>query len=469
MNPNIAASKNTDDTVIALASGAGRAAVAVIRVSGARTREVLNALCGALPEPRHASLRRLHDPKSGGLLDRGLVLWFPAPASFTGEDMAELQVHGSRAVIREVIDAALTVEGTRLAEPGEFARRAFENGRLDLTEVEGLADLVNAETEAQRRQALAQADGSLRTLYECWRTELLKAQALMEAGLDFSDEGDVVADVTVKSEAIVAGLLAAISEHLADKRGECLRDGFRVVIAGPPNAGKSSLLNALARRDVAIVSEEAGTTRDVIEVHLDLAGIPVLLIDTAGLREAEGKVEAEGVRRAIARVEEADLVVWLVDATDPQWTPPPGFRGSRAVSIELDAVPPQIDAVPLQIPTIQVLNKRDLAPEMAVPDGVVAISAKTGACLDLLLKLFEEHAISATTSDSAAPLLTRTRHRVELESAHDALSRFMDKSLIPELKAEELRVAARHLGRLTGHIDVEDVLGAIFAEFCIGK
>ena len=460
---------SAQDTIVALASGAGRAAVAVIRVSGARTRDVLEALCGDLPEPRHASLRRLHDPRSGALLDRGLVLWFSAPSSFTGEDMAELQVHGSRAVIREMIDAALTVEGTRLAEPGEFARRAFENGRLDLTEVEGLADLVNAETEAQRRQALAQSEGSLRALYEGWRAELLKAQALMEAGLDFADEGDVVADVAVKSEAIVAGLLQSISHHLADRRGERLRDGFRVVIAGPPNAGKSSLLNALARRDVAIVSEEAGTTRDVIEVHLDLAGVPVLLIDTAGLREASGAVEAEGVRRALARAEEADLVLWLVDATDPQWTPPAGFRGSGSFPVS-DANPPQSDAISTQITAIRVLNKHDLVPpEMPIPDGVVAISAKTGAGLDLLLKSLEEYAISATSSDASAPLLTRTRHRLELESARSALARFAAKSLNPELKAEELRVATRHLGRLTGNIDVEEMLGAIFAEFCIGK
>lgn len=469
MSPDIAASKCLADTIVALASGAGRAAVAVIRVSGPRTRDVLEALCGALPEPRHATLRKLRDPRGGVLIDRGLVLWFPAPASFTGEDMAELHVHGSRAVIREVIDATLTVEGTRLAEPGEFARRAFENGKIDLTEVEGLADLVNAETEAQRRQALAQSEGSLRTLYEGWRAELLKAQALMEAGLDFADEGDVVADVAVKSEAIVAGLLQSISHHLADRRGERLRDGFRVVIAGPPNAGKSSLLNALARRDVAIVSEEAGTTRDVIEVHLDLAGIPVLLIDTAGLREAQGQVEAEGVRRALARAEQADLVLFLVDATAPQWTPPPDFRGFGGFLLS-EAVSPQFDAVSTQITAILVLNKRDLVPpEMPVPDGVIAISAKTGEGLDVLLKSLENLAITASSSDSCAPLLTRTRHRVELESAHYTLSRFLDKSLIPELKAEELRVAARHLGRLTGHIDVEDVLGAIFAEFCIGK
>ena len=262
------------------------------------------------------------------------MLLFPAPASFTGEDMAELQLHGSRAVFRAVLDALFSLPGTRLAEPGEFARRAFENGKLDLTEVEGLADLVNAETEAQRRQALAQSEGALRHLYEGWRADLLGAQALVEAGLDFADEGDVAIDVSVKAGAVVDRLLSSIARHLADHRGERLRDGIRIVIAGPPNAGKSSLLNALAKRDVAIVSEEAGTTRDVIEVHLDLGGIPVILVDTAGIREARGKVEVEGISRALARVEQADFVLWMVDATTPVWTAPPDIdaRGCAAMN-----------------------------------------------------------------------------------------------------------------------------------------
>jgi tRNA modification GTPase len=461
--------RNSTDTIVALASGAGRAAVAVIRVSGPRARDVLEALGGALPAPRHATLHKLRDPRSDALLDRGLVLWFPGPASFTGEDMAELQVHGSRAVIDAVIEAALTVEGTRLAEPGEFARRAFENGKIDLTELEGLADLVNAETEAQRRQALAQAEGSLRALYEGWRAKLLKAQALMEAGLDFSDEGDVVADVQTQAEMIVRELRTEIAGQLADRRGERLRDGYRVVIAGPPNAGKSSLLNALARRDVAIVSEEAGTTRDAIEVHLDLAGVPVILIDTAGLRATEGAVEAEGVRRALSRAGEADLVLWLVDATDPHWSPPPDFGAFQ----ELSVLPDSNDAVSLQktsIPVLfAVLNKRDIALDLPLPEGLIAISAKTGEGLEELIKLLEELVISTSSVDAGPPPLTRARHRHELQGAHAALARFLDKSLIPELKAEELRAAARHLGRLTGHIDVEEVLGALFAEFCIGK
>src|SRR5215831_17244278 len=295
-------------TIVALASGALPAAIAVIRVSGPKTRNVLEAFCGGVPAPRHATLRDIGPPRLPAI-DRGLLIWFPAPASFTGEDMAELHTHGSRAVVSEVIEAVLSLDGTRLAEPGEFARRAFENGKLDLTQVEGLADLISAETEAQRWQALAQAEGSLRALYEGWRAELLRAQALVEAGLDFADERDVVADVALKAEAIVTSLLASISHHLADRRGERLRDGVRIVIAGPPNVGKSSLLNAL-------------TTRDVLEVHLDLGGLPVILTDTAGLRETESKVEAEGVRRALSRTEQADVVLWLVDATAPVWEPP---------------------------------------------------------------------------------------------------------------------------------------------------
>src|SRR5262245_2072517 len=267
------------DTIVALASGTVPAAIAVIRISGPTTRSALEALCGGVPDPRHASLRDIGPPRLP-TIDRGLAIWFPGPASFTGEDMAELHTHGSRAVVSAVIEAVLSLPGTRLAEPGEFARRAFENGKLDLTQVEGLADLINAETEAQRRQALAQAEGSLRALYECWRSELVRAQALIEAGLDFADEGDVIADVAAEAGPYGGELRAAIARHSSERSGERLRDGFKVVIAGAPNAGKSSLLNAIAKRDAAIVSEEAGTTRDVIEVHLDLGGVPVMLIDT---------------------------------------------------------------------------------------------------------------------------------------------------------------------------------------------
>jgi tRNA modification GTPase len=451
MEPQIVA---LNDTIAALASGPGIAAVAVIRVSGPGTRDALEAFCGGVPPPRHAALRDI-GPR-GWKLDRGLVLWFPGPSSFTGEDMAELQLHGSRAVIRAVLDALLTLPHTRLAESGEFARRAFENGKLDLTEVEGLADLVNAETEAQRRQALAQSEGALRHLYEGWRAELLGAQALVEAGLDFADEGDVATDVSVKAGAIVDRLLSSIACHLADHRGESLRDGFRIVIAGPPNAGKSSLLNALAKRDVAIVSEEAGTTRDVIEVHLDLGGIPVILVDTAGIREARGKVEAEGISRALARAEQADLVLWMVDATAPVWTAPPDIDARRCAA--RNGVGAQICIV----------NKIDVARVQSGPERI-EISAKTGAGLDRLIAALEARAAELAEASAGSPLMTRARHRFELEAAKAALQRFGDPDLGPEVKAEELRIAANHLGRLTGRIDVEEVLGAIFAEFCIGK
>ena len=434
------------DTIVALASGALPAAIAAIRISGPKTRNVLEAFCGGVPAPRHATLRDIGPPRLPAI-DRGLVIWFPAPASFTGEDMAELHTHGSRAVVSEVIEAVLSLDGTRLAEPGEFARRAFENGKLDLTQVEGLADLISAETKAQRWQALAQAEGSLRALYEGWRAELLRAQALVEAGLDFADEGDVVADVALKAEAIVTSLLASISHHLADRRGERLRDGVRIVIAGPPNVGKSSLLNALAKRDVAIVSEEAGTTRDVLEVYLDLGGLPVILTDTAGLRESESKVEAEGVRRALSRTEQADVVLWLVDATAPVWEPPVAL-GTK--------------------PAICIVNKTDLGPQGTRQD-CIEISAKTGQGLDRLIEVLEEQAALIAETGSGAPLMTRARHRAELEDARAALQRFGDAPLSPELKAEELRIAAHHVGRLTGRIDIEEVLGGIFGEFCIGK
>ena len=434
------------DTICALASGAGRAAIAVIRISGPATGEVLRALCG-LPEARHASLRTMRDPRTGTLLDRGLVLWFPAPSSFTGEDMAELHVHGGRAVVSGVLDAVLSIDGVRLAEPGEFALRAFENGKLDLTEVEGLADLINAETDAQTRQALAQAGGSLRTLYEGWRHRLLRAQALTEAGLDFADEADVTAKVATNADAVVAELIGQIAPHLADRRGERLRDGLHVVIAGAPNAGKSSLLNALARRDVAIVSEEAGTTRDIIEVHLDLDGLPVILTDTAGLRRAGGKLEVEGIRRALARAEAADLILWLIDTTKPVSAPPDALTRGQA-------------------PILPVRNKIDLAPVSAA-EGV-SLSAKTGEGIDTLVAELKARAHESLAAGSESPVVTRARHRAELEAALVALERFRTAGA-PELKAEELRIAARHLGRLTGRVDVDEVLGAIFSEFCIGK
>ena len=407
-----------------------------------------------------AGLRVLRDPRGGGILDRGLVLWFPGPASFTGEDMAELHLHGGRAVIAGVLDA-LGALGLRLAEPGEFTRRAFENGKLDLTEAEGLADLINAETAAQRSQALLQSAGALRERYETWRASLLRAMAYVEASLDFSDEGDIAEGAFREALPGVRALAAELDRSLADgRRGEILREGIRVAIVGAPNVGKSSLLNALAGREAAIVFDEPGTTRDIIEVALDLDGFPFVLHDTAGLRDTASAVEQEGIRRARAAAADADVVIAMSDASAPHPVPLPWGEGQGEGS----------DARSKAV--IAVLNKADLLPSQ--PEcgvGTLPISAKTGEGLDALkaaLVSFARENFGATE----APLITRARHRQEIERARAALASFLASagaSDHPELAAEHLREAADALGRLTGRLDVEDVLGQIFSEFCIGK
>ena len=441
-------------TIFALSSAPGRAGVAIIRVSGAGAANALKALVGELPEPRHAHLAALRDPSTGEALDQAITLWFPGPHSFTGEDVAELHLHGGRAVVQGVADALSELTGLRPADAGEFARRAFENGKLDLTEIEGLADLINAETQAQRRQALRQTEGALGALYDRWRNELIAALANIEAALDFSNEADVPGEVSARARPAVERLQTEIAVHLDDRHlGERLRDGFRVLLAGPPNAGKSSLLNALARRDAAIVSQEPGTTRDVIEVHLDLAGFPVLVMDTAGIRKARGEVEREGVARTFARAEDADLIVWLVDATAPLWEAP----------VELEEAGGEVATV---------LNKIDLAkpaPPKDISTQPIEISAKTGNNIDALTEAIAARAAQRLGAGEA-PALTRTRHRLELENAREALGRFLagpPEEL--ELRAEDLRQAVQALGRITGRVDVEDVLDRIFAEFCIGK
>lgn len=440
-----------NDTIFALSSGHGRAGVAVIRISGPGAGASLKALAGVIPRPREIMLRTLIDPLSGALLDKALVIFFPAPESFTGEDVAELHVHGGPAVIGGVVCALGARSGLRAAEAGEFTRRAFANGKLDLTEVEGLADLIEAETRAQAVQALRQSSGALGALYDAWRHDLIAALAHVEAALDFSDEADVPALVEQKARPIVEALRTAIEQHLHDhRRGERLRAGFTVVLAGPPNVGKSSLLNALAARDVAIVSEEAGTTRDVLEVHLDLDGLPVTVLDTAGIREAQSGVEQEGVRRTLARAGQADLVVWLVDAGAPEWFPPDDLG---------------------EAPVITVVNKIDLASveRPAGVDDALEISATQGSGLDALTDMLAALA-GESLQAGEAPALTRERHRHELERARVALGDFLeaDRAAL-ELRAEDLRTAAQALGRLTGQVDVEDVLDRIFADFCIGK
>ncbi|MGH6718588.1 MAG: tRNA uridine-5-carboxymethylaminomethyl(34) synthesis GTPase MnmE [Alphaproteobacteria bacterium] len=451
-------------TIFALSTAPGRAAIAVIRVSGPAAGGALAALAGGLPAPRRAVLRRLNDPRSGATLDRALVLWLPGPASETGEDMAELHVHGGRAVAVAVLAALARLPGLRPAGPGEFARQAFANGRLDLTAAEGLADLIEAETEAQRAQALDQLEGELGRVYDGWRADLIDAMAGLEAAIDFPDE-DLPTQTLVRALDRIATLGRAIHAHLDDgNRGERLRDGFRVAIVGPPNVGKSSLMNRLARRDAAIVAPEPGTTRDIVEVHLDLGGLPVTVADTAGLRETAGSVEREGIARARRWAGSADLKI-LIGDSEHYRTEPPDLGPGPGLGIAPDR------------DTIQVVNKIDLGLPTRLPRGVQAISCLTGEGLDALLSVVVER-LSAKAWRGAAPPLTRARHRALLEQAAEALERahgaaapelVAPELVAPELVAEDLRLAAYALGRITGRVDVEDVLDRLFASFCIGK
>lgn len=429
-------------TIVALSSAPGKAGVAVVRVSGPRVRFVLETFCGIVPAPRVASLRRLADGQ-GQTIDTALVLFFAAPASFTGEDVAEFHVHGSRAVLARLLAALTAFPDIRLAEAGEFTRRAFEAGKLDLAAVEGLADLIDSETEWQRQQALWQMYGALSGFVADWRSSLIKAMSLLAAELDFSDESDVTGPLQQQALALAADVLGSLRQALSGfSMGERVREGFVVVLAGPPNAGKSSLLNALARRDVAIVSPIAGTTRDSLEVRLDLAGLPVILIDTAGLRDSSDPIEAEGVRRARALVDRADLVL--------------GLRG--------------IDSDPYRIENdgrlLKVATKADL-PGLVLADERV-ISVKTGEGVAELLAEIAERLQQSGSGEPA--LLTRERHRVAVIDAIAALERaVLARHGQAELLAEDIRVAVVALERLVGRVDVEDVLDQLFAGFCIGK
>ena len=451
-------------SIYALSTAPGRAGIAVIRISGRAARNALDALChGRFPASRVASFRRLRHPHTGEVLDEAVVLWLPGPASFTGEDVAELHVHGGRAVVAGVLDALASL-GLRLAEPGEFTRRAFGNGKIDLTEAEGLADLINAETAFQRRQAIAQHCGALRGHYELWRVTLLRAMAYVEASLDFSDEGDIAENAFNEAIPEVRKLVAELDSALADgRRGEIVREGIQVAIVGAPNVGKSSLLNALAGREAAIVFHEPGTTRDVIEVALDLDGFPFVLHDTAGLRETESPVEQEGIRRALASAKEADIVLLMYDAAAAST----GMASPPAGGSWVEGDRPEANK------TITVINKIDLSrPDLSrCVQGALPISAKTGEGLDALKTALVRFA-EQTYDTGQTPLITRARHRQEIVHARSALNRFLgsaDAGEHPEIAAEHLREAGDALGRLTGRLDVEDVLGQIFSEFCIGK
>ncbi len=443
------------DTIVALATGVGRAGVAVIRLSGPAAGAALSALTAReLPKPRMATREAFCDPRTGVSLDDGLALWFPGPHSFTGEDVVELHIHGGPAVIAAVVDACLSQAGVRVAEPGEYTRRAFENGKLDLAEAEGLADLVDAETEGQRRQALRQRRGALSAVYEGWRSRLIEAAALIEAEIDFPDE-DLPGALSRRAGPILQALADDMGSHLSDHRGERIRDGYRIAIIGPPNAGKSSLLNALAQREAAIVSDIPGTTRDVVEVRLVLAGFPVWIADTAGLREASDAIEAEGVRRALARAEEADLRIGVVEFAARLSAPPALRDGDVLVVSKVDLV----DAT------------QGAGVDVAVaPDIEIAlVSNRSGQGLAALHELLATRVAEALGREEA-PVLTRARHRRLVEEARAALLRAIPAiEAGPELAAEDVRVAADQIGRLTGRIDVEDLLGEIFSSFCIGK
>jgi tRNA modification GTPase len=429
--------RSSDDTIFALATGAGRGGVAVMRISGRETGTILDRMIGHRPRARYATLRRVR-ADDGELLDHALALWFPAPGSYTGEDCAELHLHAGPAVIDAVADALHRL-GARPAEAGEFTQRAFLRGRMDLLEAEGVADLVEAETQAQRRQALAQTEGALSAVYRRWAELLRQLVASHEALIDFPDEAATASPSPGEDETI-AGLEADIAQHLTRGRdGEVIRSGFVVAVIGAPNVGKSSLVNALTRREISIVSPRAGTTRDAVEARTVLAGLPVTLVDTAGLRDSDDDIEQEGIRRARQRAAEADLVIQVTEG---------GVR-------------PESVAGPS---SLWVSNKSDATPS---PEGALGVSALTGDGIDALRVLLSNE-IGRVSAAAGTPLLTRARHRDCLARAaqhlHDARLR-----TAAELRAEELRLALEQLGRLTGEVGVEDILGDIFSRFCIGK
>ena len=459
----------SSDTIFALATPPGRSGVAVVHISGAQALPMLCALTGRSEfTPRRAYLCNLYDsreheekiPSGRTLLDQVLVLYFAAPSSFTGEDVVEIQPHGSPAVLRDLMDVLASMQGARMAEPGEFTRRAFEHGKMDLTEAEAVADLIHAETQMQRAQALAQMNGQLSSLYEGWTDQLKRALAHVEADLEFPDE-DMPEGILPQLLPQLTQLADAIEDHLDDNnRGERLRDGIHVAVIGAPNAGKSSLVNALAQRDVAIVSSMAGTTRDIIEVHLDVGGYPVIMADTAGLRpeqiaqsdDAQDLIESEGIKRALDRARGADLKMVVFDGTEAHVN-----EDSLALC----------DAR-----TLVVVNKIEESNRLVLPDAVakdaIFISVKSGQGLDTLLARMSEH-LEKMIGQREAPSLTRQRHRTALEQAQSHIVAACAQNRLPELAAEDLRLAVRYIGRITGRVDVEDLLDVIFRDFCIGK
>ena len=496
----------SSETIFASATGAGRAAIAVIRLSGPMVGSVLERLAGRVPQPRLAHYALLRDLKTGETIDKGLALYFPRPNSPTGEDYAELQIHGGRAVTRALLQVLNEFPGLREAEPGEFARRSLANGKMDLSQVEGLADLIDAETEFQRRQAIRALGGALRKRVESWRETLIRALTLVEAELDFSDEGDVFEPASALCpllEPLIAEMATELSSGAATER---LRDGYVVMLLGPPNSGKSTLLNALARRDVAIVSPLPGTTRDMIEVHLDLSGMPVTLIDTAGLREATDEIERIGVERTRARIGEADLLLLLSEGgVDAPRLEEEG-KGVELIRVatkaDLQACEsqgnrvkgnhprPRAEEAPqepsrsrrassgrwrmkvsssFETPAARAPQDEETFPQLPWCERVdLAISARTGFGIERLLDEIADRA-KRRLGDGSSALLTRARHRRLVEETKTAIEASLDPGKPLEFVADDLRVAGRALGRIVGAVDVEDVLDAIFSQFCIGK
>ncbi len=439
------------DTIFALASGAGKAGVSVFRVSGPKALDVVKALTkGSVPKPRQAALRKFYST-DGAPIDEGLILTFVAPQSFTGETSAEFHTHGSPAVI-ETMSAAFLAAGIRQAEAGEFTRRAFENGRIDLTEAEGLADLIDAQTEGQRRQAYRQMQGGLKSVYENWRSRLIDALAAIEGEIDFPDEQDVPDALSHRAYEPLKTVIDDMSKALIHSRAsERIRAGIQIAIIGPPNAGKSTLLNRLAGREAAIVSDEAGTTRDVIDVHMDIAGLPVSFADTAGLRDTDNRIEAEGVRRALLRSEDADLRIGVLSA-----------ETASEISQLAEALEPG---------DFLLLNKADQAQFDLTADDVLkfSISAKTGEGFEDFLSVLTE-AIKTRFALTEQAGLTRMRHRDCAERARTSLERAVENlTMAPELAGDDIRSALHAIKELAGEADIEAVLGAIFSRFCIGK
>ncbi|MBG1233771.1 tRNA uridine-5-carboxymethylaminomethyl(34) synthesis GTPase MnmE [Aestuariivirga litoralis] len=436
----------SSDTIFALSSGQGKAGIAVIRISGPRAGAVLEEMAVRLPQPRVASVRKLK-ARDGQVIDEAMVLWFSGPASATGEDMAELHVHGAPAIIEFIFSELSNVYGLRLADRGEFSRRAFHNDKLDLVEIEGLADLLAATGEAQRRLAMRQFLGEASGAYEGWRRQVIEALALHEAAIDFVEEDDVADRARDLAQPVIKRLVAELEAALSTfSQNAALRSGLKVVIAGAPNVGKSSFLNALARREAAIVSDIAGTTRDIVEAQVMFEGLPLTLTDTAGFRSAtDDMIEKMGIERAAAAVSDADILIWVsaTDITDSSDSP--------------------------RTPDIRILNKADLPSIHTRNDAALPVSTRTGAGLDeLRLALSSE--IKKRMANVEHAVVVRQRHAGAVSDSIRLLNKVLDEPSRPhELIAEDLRKAARALGSITGHVDVEDLLGKIFSEFCIGK